>query len=490
MTMHDETKTLLPPDHLEAASTSDVFLVEPHSLRSEVASLIKLAYPMVATYLMEFLPGFLSVLLVGHLESPLTKEYVDAAALSTVFLNLSGLSIGFGLASALDTLCSQAVGAGKTNLLGGYLQCGLLVLAVTYVPMFLLNYNSGLFLVWLGQDPVVASLAGEFSRVTVFCLPLCFTYELLKKVLQAQHIAAPMAYIAITSNLLYAGVGYYLCYFTDAGFLGIAYARLVCNTSLPLLAILYIKYTRVHEQWWPQGSSWTSQWHDAVRLVGEFLQFGVPAMAMMLLEWWALEILTLMAGWMPSPVLAISVHSVAKNHMLSHLIFLGLSIATTIRLGNEIGAYEPMRAKVIVSASYVVVAATATVLGAFVLAFRLVLPAWLINDASSIRALRTTQGALYILVVYQFVDAMKVAAQGLLRGMGRQAIGAHVNAVAYCAIGLPLAALFGFLADLDVPGLWMGMTIGVSSAFVFFTVYLARTNWRRVADDAASRMDK
>ncbi|KDO18432.1 hypothetical protein SPRG_16201 [Saprolegnia parasitica CBS 223.65] len=486
--MHAETKTLLPPDHLEAATTSDVFLLGPHSLRSEVASLIKLAYPMVATYLMEFLPGFLSVVLVGHLESPVTKEYVDAAALSTVFLNLSGLSIGFGLASALDTFCSQAVGAGKTNLLGGYLQCGLLVLAVTYVPMFFLNYNAGLVLVWLGQDPVVASLAGEFSRVTVFCLPLCFTYELLKKVLQAQHIVAPMVYIAITSNLLYAGVGYYFCYFTDAGFLGIAYARLVCNTSLPLLAILYIKYTRVHGQWWPQGSSWTSQWHDAIRLVGEFLRFGVPAMAMMLLEWWALEILTLMAGWMPSPVLAISVHSVLVTlSSIAFSIFLGLSIATTIRLGNAIGAYEPMRAKLIVSASYVVVAATATVLGAFVLAFRLVLPAWFINDASSIR---TTQGALYILVVYQFVDAMKMAAQGLLRGMGRQAIGAHVNAVAYCAIGLPLAALFGFLVDLDVPGLWMGMTIGVSSAFVFFTVNLARTNWRRVADDAASRMDK
>ncbi|EQC24927.1 hypothetical protein SDRG_17185 [Saprolegnia diclina VS20] len=486
--MHEETKTLLPPDHLEAASVSDIFLIKPYSLRAEIASLIQLAYPMVATYLMEFLPGFLSVALVGHLDSPLTKEYVDAAALSTVFLNLSGLSIGFGLASALDTLCSQAVGAGKTNLLGGYLQCGLLVLAVTYVPMFLLNYNVGLLLVCLGQDPIVASLAGEFSRVTVFCLPLCFTYELLKKVLQAQHIVAPMAYIAIASNLLYAGVGYYLCYYTDAGFLGIAYARLVCNTSLPLLAVLYLNYTQVHCQWWPQGSSWTSQWYDAVHHVGEFLEFGVPAMVMMLLEWWALEILTLMAGWMPSPVLAISVHSVLVTlSSVAFSIFLGISIATTIRLGNALGAYEPMRAKLIVSASYIVVAATATVLGAFVLAFRLVLPAWFINDASSIR---TTQGALYILVLYQFMDAMKMAAQGLLRGMGRQTIGAHVNAVAYCAIGLPLAALLGFIVNLDVPGLWMGMTIGVSSAFVFFAVYLARTNWRGVADDAVSRMDK
>lgn len=56
------------------------------------------------------------------------------------FCNVTCFSIGYGLCNALDTLCSQAHGAGEAKLMGVYLQRGVCVLGLVYVPMFLLNY--------------------------------------------------------------------------------------------------------------------------------------------------------------------------------------------------------------------------------------------------------------------------------------------------------------------------------------------------------------
>ena len=49
---------------------------------------------------------------------------------------------------------------------------------------------------------------------------------------------------------------------------------------------------------------------------------------------------------------------------------------------------------------------------------------------------------------------------GVLRGSGRQYIGAIVNFIAYYIIGIPLAVLLGFKTSLSIRGIWIGMAIG------------------------------
>ncbi|CAK4109911.1 unnamed protein product [Aphanomyces euteiches] len=256
----------------------------------ESFELVKLALPIIATLILEFLPGAFAVAVVGHIDSPLKKEYVDAATLSVMFLNITGLSIGFGLSTAMDTLCSQTVGAGKLYNLGMSM----------FIPAWIVNYNTEFFLLALGQDPTVAALAGSFSKISVFAMPGVFLYELIKKVLQAQKI-------------MYFGLGYYLCYETDIGFLGAAYARAISQSLLPIIAYLYLLWNPVHKDWWPTDHGFSAQWKAAWDHVPEFFSLGVPGMLMMILEWWAFELCEVIAGWMPNPVLSISVQSVLMS---------------------------------------------------------------------------------------------------------------------------------------------------------------------------------
>ncbi|EQC24925.1 hypothetical protein SDRG_17183 [Saprolegnia diclina VS20] len=487
--MTSEATSLLPPrtptdsdSDVEAALTIET----PMNPRTEILALLHLAGPMFATFLLEILPGFLSIVLVGHMNSPHTKEFVDAATMSTVFFNVCGLSIGVGLTTAMDTLCSQCVGAGKEHLLGMYLQSGLVVLLLAYVPMLVLNWHTTYFLEALGQDPMVATLAGDFSCITIFSLPLIFVYELLKKVLQAQEIVSPMVYIAVLSNFIFVAVGYYLCYVTDIGFLGAAYARVWCTASMPILALLYLAWRPVYKSWWPTDTSAASQWRDAVAHVPEFITLGIPGMLMMLMEWWALEILAFMAGWLPSPVLSLSVHSVLVNiTSLVYSVYFGISEATTVRIGLALGANEPMRARAISGLAQRVAFVAALLVASFFVLTHNVLPALFINDPDSIAE---TQRALYLLALFEFVDGTNCVVQGILRGMGRQSIGAYVNAAAYYAVGIPMAALFGFYFEGNVFGLWAGIALGLLTACCIFSWILRGTDWRAAARNTFERM--
>lgn len=60
-------------------------LLEPEPvLGEELRKSLALIYPVVITYTLEYSPGLVCIMLVGHLDSPDTKQFVAAATLSTM----------------------------------------------------------------------------------------------------------------------------------------------------------------------------------------------------------------------------------------------------------------------------------------------------------------------------------------------------------------------------------------------------------------------
>ncbi|KAF4044989.1 MatE, partial [Phytophthora infestans] len=309
------------PGSLEIADEAEPHVVE------ELKTLLRLVYPVVVTTALEFLPGFTCIILAGHIQSPHTQQYVDAATLSTMFMNITAYSIGFGLTSALDTLCSQAYGAKRFGKIGIYFQAGLQIIGACLGPIFLVNC----FLLFMGQDAEVSRLAQSFSRWMLPGVPFVFLYELVRKVLQAQNIMKPLVAIAAIGNVVNIVSGYWLTYHTSLGFEGIALSRSLGNMVLPFLLV---------PQWW---RGWDLK--EALAHVALFLRLGVPGCLMMTMEWWAFELLTLMAGVLPSAVVSVSAHAVLVNiNNTIYMTFAGLAVASNIRVGNCLGANAPKQA--------------------------------------------------------------------------------------------------------------------------------------------------
>ncbi|KAE8989440.1 hypothetical protein PR002_g21445, partial [Phytophthora rubi] len=112
---------------------------------------------MVTTFF-EFLPGFVSIVLAGNMDSPHAPQYVNAATFSKMLLTLMSTAVGLGLASALDTLCSQAYGAKRLDKIGEYVQTGVIVLSVNLLLVFATSWYAEEILTMLGQDADVARL--------------------------------------------------------------------------------------------------------------------------------------------------------------------------------------------------------------------------------------------------------------------------------------------------------------------------------------------
>ncbi|GMF21572.1 unnamed protein product [Phytophthora lilii] len=465
---------------------SGILLEEPVSdvhpeIRIEVRKLFTLAYPVIFTYVLEFFPELVSMTLVGHLDSPLTKQYLDGVALSTMCMNLTAIGVGFGLATAMDTLCSQAYGAGKPRKLGIYLQCGLIVLGLASIPVFIVNWYTEACLLMIGQPAQVAMFAGRFSRILLPGIPFMFVYEMLKKVMQAQNVVMPMVYIALISNLVNLVLGVYLTFYTPLGFDGAAIARLLSEVVLPLCLIpYYLRNPHIPAEWWP---GW--QVKEATHHLGTFLTLGIPGMFMMLLEWWSFEIMAAIVGWLPNSVVAISVHSVLVNvSTFAFNFFLGISVAANVLVGNYLGSNKPHHAKMASTLGMILSGSLSAVLAVIIIATRYYIPEIFINDAISIGL---AGHALLFLMPYQMCDAVNAVMQGVFRGTGRLMLGAYINLIAYFVVGLPFGVYLAFRMDMGVEGMWLGLTAGIFFGCIVSFAKICETNWKSMADAARVR---
>jgi len=58
----------------------------------------------------------------------------------------------------------------------------------------------------------------------------------------------------------------------------------------------------------------------------------------------------------------------------------------------------------------------------------------------------------------------------------------------YYLVGIPLAAVFTFVLDMGIVGLWAGLAVGISLASIIFVRLVLKTDWQMVADEAETRI--
>lgn len=160
----------------------------------ESLTLVALAWPVIISYLLSFTLNIASVFSLGHIG---TTE-LASIALATMLCNVTGFSVGMGMASALDTLCSQSyTGSTDRHALGKHVQRGIVVMFFLSIPIATLWLFTEQLLIIAGQDAAISKLAGVF---TFWMIPGLFPYlvsDCLKRYLQAQGLMKPSMYITM-----------------------------------------------------------------------------------------------------------------------------------------------------------------------------------------------------------------------------------------------------------------------------------------------------
>ncbi|KAF7130175.1 hypothetical protein RHSIM_Rhsim10G0076300 [Rhododendron simsii] len=100
----------------------------------EMKKVGSIATPMVVVTVSQYLLQVVSMSMAGHLG----EISLSSAAIATSFTNVTGFSLLFGMAGALETLCGQAYGAEQYKKLGIYTYAAIVSLLLVCVPVSVL----------------------------------------------------------------------------------------------------------------------------------------------------------------------------------------------------------------------------------------------------------------------------------------------------------------------------------------------------------------
>lgn len=203
------------------------------------------------------------------------------------------------MGSAVETLCGQAYGAGKYEMLGVYLQRSTIILTVTGALLSIIYILSKPILIFLGQSPRIASAAAVFVYGLI---PQIFGYAVnfpIQKFLQAQSIVAPSAYISTATLLIHLFLSWVVVYKIGLGLLG---ASLVLSLSWWIIVAAQFVYIVKSERC---KHTWRGFSAQAFTGLSEFFKLSLASAVMLCLETWYFQILVLLAGLLNNPELSL-----------------------------------------------------------------------------------------------------------------------------------------------------------------------------------------
>ena len=143
------------------------------------------------------------------------------------------------MGSAVETLCGQAYGAQRYEMLGVYLQRSTVVLTLMGLPLTVIYLLSKKILLLLGESTTVASAAAIFVYGLI---PQIFAYAInfpIQKFLQSQSIVRPSAYISATTLGVHLLLSWVAVYKIGLGLIG---TSLVLSLSWWIIVVAQFIY--------------------------------------------------------------------------------------------------------------------------------------------------------------------------------------------------------------------------------------------------------
>ncbi|KAG6432692.1 hypothetical protein SASPL_104276 [Salvia splendens] len=429
----------------------------------EIKELWKMVLPITAMNFLVYVRAVVSVLFLGRLGS----LELAGGALSIGFTNITGYSVLVGLASGLEPVCSQAYGSKNWDLLFLSLHRMIFILLLAIIPIGLLWINLEPIMLFMGQDGEITSTAAVYC---LYSLPDLLTNTLIQPLrvyLRSQGVTKPQMWCTLMAVLFHVPLNYALVVAAGLGVRGVAIASVLTNLHM---MVLMMGYVCVYGRWeWKLGGG------DGGG-IGALLKLAVPSCLGICLEWWWYEIVTVLAGYLPNPKLAVAATGVMiQTTSLMYTVPMALAGCVSARVGNELGGGRPYKAKL---------AAMVALTCAFVVGIINVV--WTVMFRERWGALFTKDDMLIALVasvlpitgVCELGNCPQTTGCGILRGTARPVVAARINLASFYFVGTPVAVGLAFWLCIGFPGLWLGLlSAQVACAILILYVVLHCTDW-------------
>lgn len=264
----DETESLLRAEGVvdEVNTTAGI----------EARLLAKYSLPLMVTYLLQYSFSLVTLFVVGHIGT----DELGAVSLATMTANITGLAVYEGLATSLDTLCAQAYGSGKKEMVGLHLQRMVLFMLLVTLPIGAIWLSSGWILAALVPEKALAHLAGRYLSILLAGAPGYAIFEAGKRFTQAQGLFNASLFVLLIATPINVLLNYVFVFVLEWDLEGAALATVLSHNLLPILLWVYVYFVNPRSL-----ECWAGFTRDAFRHWGPMAKLAIPGIIMVETEW-------------------------------------------------------------------------------------------------------------------------------------------------------------------------------------------------------------
>lgn len=427
---------------------------------------LRLAWPVMLGMVGHTLVQFVDNIMVGQLG---TTE-LAAISLGNSFVFIA-MSIGIGFSTAITPLIAEADAEQNAHALQKVLHEGLRLCVILGVVLFLGVYIAKPLLFQMAQEPDVVLLAFPYLNwVAVSLLPLVI-FQAFKQFSDGMSLTRYSMYATVLANVVNVIINYVLIFgiwiFPKWGVTGAAVGTLASRlTMLVFIIILLCRDPRTSEvirQLVPKRLY--------KKELNQLLQLGLPSSLQMFFEVSFFTFAIWVCGFLSKDAQA--ANQIALNlSSMTFMVAMGLSVAATIRVGNQKGFKAFGELKRIALSVLLLTLLLDVFFAGFFVAFSEWLP-WLYLDSTTgldtFVVAELAGSLLFIAAFFQIFDGAQVVALGSLRGLQDVLIPTWITFLAYGLIGVPIMLYLSIEANMGARGVWIGLCLGlvVSSLLLY-----------------------
>jgi MATE family multidrug resistance protein len=436
----------------------------PHSFRTELRALFALALPVVIDHLGTMSMGLVDTILVGRLGAAELAAVGSGSA-----LYFSYMTFALGVLSAVAATVAHAAGARDDDEVAGALAQGIwLAVGMAAIGLVALQFSESA-LHFMKQPAEMIPLSESYLATLRWGMLGALLNATLRSFLvglgrarfsMAISIAASVLNFGLDTVLIFGGLG-----IAAMGVAGAGAATAIAQWSMFLATVVYVLRS-------PDFAGYRERFSMRVDAGAamRLLRLGIPIGIGSSLENAVFALTTLVMGRIGTT--AVAAHQVAINvAATTFMVPLGISIATTTRVGHAAGAGDmPGAARAGwtgIIAGLGVMAMTAIVF----LLFRYDIVAVYTSDPEV-----AARAAVLLMIAgaFQLSDGVQITSQGALRGLKDTTRPMLVNLLAYWLVGFPVGLLLAFGLGVGAPGLWWGLTLGLTVAGILHVLRFRR----------------
>lgn len=445
-------------------------MIRAAAMRKEIGPMLRLAAPLAIAELGWMVMGIVDTIMAGRLSA----TAVGAGSLGNMLFYPIAIC-GTGMLLGMDTLVSQAFGAGdardcRLSLVNGIWLSAVVSPAVCVVLLALMPVVRA-----SGVNPEVFAQFEPYLKGLLWGIPPLLFGAAFRRYLQSVNIVKPMLAAMVAGNVMNF-VGDYALMFGHLGAPAMGLTGSAWSTSISRFAMAAVGAAAV--VWYEHrtgGLLWRVSWRPDFTRIVRLAQLGAPAALQILFEGSVFALVTVWAARLDAASLA--AHSVAVQVIsTTFMVPLGISSAAAVRVGHAVGRGDRHGAAIAgwaglgLSAAFMGSAAIAMVVapGAIV---RLFIPDPAVIAIGAV--------LLRLAAMFELFDGFQTVATGALRGLGdtRSPMIAHL--AGYWAVGVPAGYALCFPLHWGAEGIWAGLT----AALILIGSILVVMWWRAAGMD-------